>query len=156
VDVDNGYGGLFARSRDANAAFAGMQGKFGAHHFQLNARYDDISHTGSETTGYAGYGYAVTDSFKLIASASTAFNAPPLGYLYSPSYGNPDLKPELSRSFEAGAQYAFSGQLLRAMLFRTRTKDMLIYNPNAGPVDPDYGGRTGLFVADRQRYAIYR
>jgi vitamin B12 transporter len=44
--------------------------------------------------------------------------------------GNPNLKAEKSRSYEMGAQYAAGATLLRATLFKTRTKDQFGIDPN--------------------------
>jgi vitamin B12 transporter len=61
-------------------------------------------------------------------STSTAFNAPPLGYLFAPGFGNPLLKPERAQSSEAGLQFAEGAHLLRATYFDTRVRDELTYD----------------------------
>ena len=129
LDTDDGFGDLLGISRNANSAFAGVQGKLGAQQFQFNVRHDRIDRLESATTGYLGYGLLLSDRWKLLASAATGFAAPPLGYLYSPGFGNPDLKPEHSRSLELGAQYSLQGNLMRAALFDTRTRQQLQYDP---------------------------
>lgn len=129
LDTDDGFGDLLDIARNASSVFAGVQGKRGAQQFQFNVRHDRIDRLESATTGYAGYGYLLSDSWKLLASAATGFAAPPLGYLYSPGFGNPALKPERSRSFELGAQYSSKGTLVRAGLFDTRTRQQLQYDP---------------------------
>ncbi len=131
VSVDDGYGGLYRPSRTLNATFLGVQGHVGRkneHQLQLNVRHDDLTDFGSANTAYAGYGYAVTDSIKLITSASSAFNAPPMGYMFAPIYGNPHLQAERARSIEAGAQYNVGKQLLRATFFRSRISDQIDYD----------------------------
>jgi vitamin B12 transporter len=125
---DSGYDPVFRTSRDADSVYAGIQGKAGAHQWQVNARHDRIGNVDSATTGYLGYGYLLTDALKATASISNAFNAPPLGYLYAPVYGNPALKPERARSAEAGLQYALRDTLLRATVFTTRTSEQLDYD----------------------------
>jgi vitamin B12 transporter len=117
----------YDRNRDASALFAGMQGDFGRNSVQLNVRRDRVADLG-QTTGYVGYGYALTDFVKLTASTSSAFNAPPLGYLYAPSYGNPSLKPERARSREVGVQYEQGQHRARATYFDTRIEDQLDYD----------------------------
>lgn len=130
VDTDDGFGGLYNRDRSVDAVFAGLVGSQGAHSLQLNVRHDRIEDTGSKTTGYLGYGYELAQGFKAIASVSTAFAAPPLGYLYAPFFGNAALKPEEGRNAEVGLQYAVQGHLLRATLFRSRVRDELEYDLN--------------------------
>jgi vitamin B12 transporter len=117
----------YDQNRDASAVFAGLQGQMGSHSVQFNVRHDNVGDLG-QSTGYLGYGYAFTNSVKLIASTSSAFNAPPLGYLFLPVYGNPQLLPERARSQELGVQYTQDQQLLRATYFDTRIEDQLNYD----------------------------
>ncbi len=128
VNVDDGYGGLYAKDRRVSALFAGVQGQLGSHSLQLNVRRDNAQGLESQTTGYLGYGYAVTPDWKLIATTSTAFNIPPLGYLYAPSFGNPNLKPEKARSQELGVQYSAGTHVLRATVFSTHSRDQFEYD----------------------------
>ncbi len=123
--------------RASHSVFGGVQGTADRHHIQLNARYDDVAGL-SAGTGYAGYGFQIDDRFKLIASHSTAFSAPPLGYLYGAS-GNSSLKPEYSRSTEAGIQYSNGQSLLRMTVFETRTTDQFQW------FTTDYTNWTGEF-----------
>lgn len=114
-------------SRDATAVFGGVEGRVGAGNVQFNARHDKVGDL-SETTGYLGYSHPLGEQWKLIASTSTAFNAPPLGYLFAPGFGNPDLRPERARSHELGAQFEQGSHLLRATYFNTRVKNQLEYD----------------------------
>jgi vitamin B12 transporter len=115
--------------RSTSSVYAGLNGKLDAHQFQANVRRDRIGGAGSDSTGYLGYGFALTPSVKLIANASTAFNAPTLTQFFDPVSGNPNLKAEKSRSYEVGAQYAAGATLLRATLFKTRTKNQFGFDP---------------------------
>ncbi|MCU0924975.1 MAG: TonB-dependent receptor [Hydrogenophaga sp.] len=112
--------------RNASAVFAGIEGEAGPGLVQLNLRRDKVGAL-AKSTGYLGYSLPLDDRFKLIASSSTAFNAPPLGYLFAPGFGNPNLKPEQARSHELGAQFESGAQLLRATYFKTQVKDQLDY-----------------------------
>jgi vitamin B12 transporter len=125
---NDGFGTLFNVNRNADSVYAGIQGKAGAHQWQVNARHDKIGKIDSASTGYLGYGYNLTNALKATASVSTAFSVPPLGYLYAPMFGNPNLKPEHARSAEVGLQYAMQATLLRATVFTTRTKDEFQYD----------------------------
>ena len=114
-------------SRITRAVFAGLDGQWGNASLQINLRNDTVGDL-QKGTGYLGVGYAISDHIKATVSTSTAFNAPPLGYLFAPGYGNPLLKPELARSDEVGLQYAQGGHLLRATYFDTRVQDQLTYD----------------------------
>lgn len=141
----------YDQQRNATAVFAGVEGTVGRGELQLNVRHDKVG-ARQETTGYLGYGYPVTEAFKLIASSSSAFNAAPLGYLFAPGYGNPLLKPERARSAELGMQYQRDAHLLRATYFDTRVRDQLDYSyprfenigrtSNSG-IELSYQGRVG-------------
>jgi vitamin B12 transporter len=113
--------------RDTTAFFGGIEGPIGGGTVQLNARHDQVGDL-SKATGYLGYSYPVTDQFRLIASTSTAFNAPPLGYLFAPSFGNPNLSPEQAQSHELGVQFQARNHLLRVTYFNTHIKDQLDYD----------------------------
>lgn len=116
----------YAVKRTATAVFGGVEGQIGSHALQANLRHDEI--TTRKTTGYLGYGYLVTPGLKLVASASTAFNAAPLGYLYAPVFGNASLVPETARSNEVGLQFEQGAHLVRATAFRTRIRDELQFD----------------------------
>jgi len=124
------FGSPYDVSRHTTAVFGGIEGPLGTGSLQVNARHDRVGDL-SKTTGYLGYSFPVTEQFKLISSTSTAFNAPPLGYLYAPGFGNPNLKPEQARSHELGAQYERGAHLLRATYFNTKVKDQLDYDTAA-------------------------
>ncbi len=63
---------------------------------------------------------------KFKATIGTGFKAPSLYYLYDPSYGNEELKPEKSIGWDAGIeQYFFSQNLtIGATLFYNKFSDM--------------------------------
>ncbi|MBK6862341.1 MAG: TonB-dependent receptor [Ideonella sp.] len=128
IDTDDGFGGVYSESRNIDAFFAGVQGNAGAASVQFNLRYDDIGGIGGQPTGYLGLGWQLAPQWKVTASASTAFNAPPLGYLHAPYFGNPDLEPEKARSGELGLQYAAGNQLLRAIAFTSRVRNEFQYD----------------------------
>ena len=121
------YNTPYDKSRTGTALFGGLEGNLMGGAWQLNLRNDKVGEL-EQGTGYLGVGFPLTSQFKLTASTSTAFNAPPLGYLFAPGYGNTKLKPELARSAELGLQYASGAHLLRATWFDTRTEDQLVYD----------------------------
>lgn len=128
IDTNDSYATQLNRERRVSALFAGLSGMVGAHSMQFNLRRDNADALAGQTTGYAGYGYQFAPVWKLIASASSAFNLPPLGYLYDPFSGNPALKPETARSTELGLQWAQGQQVVRGTLFKTRTSDLMLYD----------------------------
>lgn len=138
----------YARSgRNVSGLNGTYQGRFGAHSLQFSARNEDYSDFGASRTHYAGYGYDVTERWKLTAASSTAFRAPTFNEMFFPAFGNPNLRPERARSFEAGVQYAVAGQMLRLAAFHTRIVDLIggfpLTNINRATIDgieASYGG----------------
>ncbi|EEO28098.1 TonB-dependent receptor domain-containing protein [Oxalobacter paraformigenes] len=115
--------------RDKYSAYAGLLGNVGAHSLQANVRYDHVEDAGSDTTGFLGYGYELTPSWKLLASVSTSFLAPTLDQLYNPEWGgNEDLESERSTNYEAGIQYARGKDLIRLSVFEWHTRHLISYS----------------------------
>lgn len=116
--------------RTIRSAFAGYSGRAGAHGLQLNARHDDNDQFGAHNTGSAGYSYRLSPAWRLRASAGTAFKAPTFNDLYFPDlapffFSNPSLRPERSRSREAGANYEGARAQFQATVFDTRITDLI-------------------------------
>lgn len=91
-------------------------------------RYDDHSTFGGETTWTASAAYLIERTgTKLKLSAGKGYRAPSLYELYDPLYGNPDLGPETSNTWDAGfEQEAIGGKLRFGMTyFSTRVKDYI-------------------------------
>jgi len=68
-------------------------------------RRDSITGYGAENTYQLSGGYQLTNALTLRLSQGTGFKVPTFNELYWPQYGNPLLKPELSRSREIGLDY---------------------------------------------------
>ncbi|MFC1664942.1 TonB-dependent receptor domain-containing protein [Pseudomonadota bacterium] len=88
--------------RDNTGLFGQWQQDFSAHHFVVGARHDDNEQFGSHNTGNLDYGYDLNSDLLLSFAYGTAFKAPSFNDLYFPGFGNPDLKPEESTSYELG------------------------------------------------------
>ena len=125
----DGVSGL-SRQRSASALYGGAVFNRNAHGLQLNARRDHVQGMSHKDSFYLGYGFNLNRQWKLIASHSTAFNVPPLGYLYDPYSGNPNLRPETAETQEFGLQWAAGPHRLRTTWFDTRTSDLLLYDFN--------------------------
>ena len=128
--IDAGTDGVseLTRQRRADAVYGGLVYSQAAHSVQFNLRHDSVQGLAAKDAVYLGYGYDLNPQWKLIASHSTAFNVPPLGYLFDPYSGNPTLRPETATTDEVGVQWASGPHRLRTTLFDTRTKDLLLYD----------------------------
>lgn len=118
--------------RGDRAAFAQYQGRFGRQDVQLALRRDDNDQFGGKTTGNAAWGLGFGDGWRVTAGYGTAFKAPTFNELYYPFFGNPALRPEASRTAEAGL--AWRGEHIGVHLdaFETRVDDLIAYDASLG------------------------
>jgi vitamin B12 transporter len=115
--------------RSVGSAWFGVNGSGGPQQVQLNVRHDRYSDVGSATTGLISYGYRMTSEWRAVAQISNAFRAPSFSDLYYPFFGNAALTPEKSRSAELGLHYAVGVTSMRAALYRTDTRDLIVFDP---------------------------
>jgi vitamin B12 transporter len=94
-------------------------------------RYDDHSEFGDVWSPRGTIAWK-TGPWKLRASGGTGFRAPSVGELFYPFSGNPDLKPERSTSWDAGADYDLVGGRLSASVFWTDFRDLIVFNFASG------------------------
>ncbi len=97
----------------------------------LGSRLDDIQLYGHQGTYHAGLNYKVTRGTSLKADFATGFKAPTLYDLYDPNYGNVNLKPETSQTFDAGIDQAvLKGRgSVSATYYNDRYLNLFSYNP---------------------------
>lgn len=89
-------------SRNNWAVFGQHQAAFAKHDMQLSLRHDKNEQFGSRVTGGAGWGYPISDNTRLTANFGSAYKAPTFNQLYFPDFGNANLRPEESLSYEFG------------------------------------------------------
>lgn len=92
-------------------------------------RNDNHSEFGNHTTWRTTTAYQATPTTKLRASASTGFRAPSNFELFDSQYGNKNLKPETSQSFDVGIdQQLLDGKgKLSFTYFTLDTTDLIQY-----------------------------
>ena len=105
-------------------------------------RLEDNQRFGTYVTYRLGAVYRLADGTRLRATAGTGFREPSFFENYSTGFsiGNPDLKPEHSRSWELGLEQSVaSGRAtFSATFFDQRFVDMIDYNPGAPLGAPNY------------------
>ena len=70
-------------------------------------RHDSFNTFGDAATYRVTGGYLVKETnTKIRSSYATGFRAPTVNELFWPDFGNPDLKPEQSQSFDVGIDQA--------------------------------------------------
>jgi vitamin B12 transporter len=94
-------------------------------------RYDKHSQFGDAWSPRASIVWNSADAlWKVRAAGGSAFRAPTVGELYFPFVGNPDLKPERSRSWEVGAERVVGGGSgrLELTLFWNEFRDLIVFD----------------------------
>jgi len=99
-DIESPTTSFPVTERDNKGAFAQLTSRVGAFGLAASLRYDDNSAYGTDTNGSIALSYDINDNIDVTASYGTAFAAPSFNFLYFPFFGNPDLLPEESESFE--------------------------------------------------------
>jgi len=94
---------------------------------ELGGRLNTDSRYGSNYTYTFNPAWLIDKNWKLYGSIATAFKAPTLYQLYSP-YGDANLLPETSKSYEGGIQFNNSLLNTRATYFHRNTKNGIEYN----------------------------
>jgi vitamin B12 transporter len=121
-----------ATSRRNIAAFAQYQGRFdtgvGMQDVQIALRRDDNEQFGEKTTGSAAWGLGFGEGWRVTAAYGTGFKAPTFNELYFPFFGNPTLRPESSRSLEAGLAWRGERTSVRLDAFETDVDDLIAFD----------------------------
>ncbi len=117
--------------RKNTGVYGELSGNVGAHDYQISFRTDDNEAFGRHNTGSVAVGRRFGKNSRLSVSYGTAFKAPTLNELYWPVtpffQGNPDLKPETSKTFEIGLKTRIANGRFNANIFRSNFKDLLAY-----------------------------
>ncbi|MHB0984037.1 MAG: TonB-dependent vitamin B12 receptor [Sulfuricella sp.] len=122
-------------SRDTTGLFAQYLGRAGKQDFLFSLRRDDNNQFGAYTTGNAAWGRALADGLRVTLAYGTAFKAPTFNQLYYPGFGNPNLKPEHSRSLEAGLSGKTGASRWSLNAFETRVTDLIGFDGVTNPVN---------------------
>ena len=113
----------------------------------IGARYDNHNRFGSVITYRIAPAYFIPlTNTKLKATFGTAFKSPSLYYLYEPTYGNSNLKPEKSKGWDAGIeQYLFNYNLtLMATYFRNDFNDLIGFDKDFKTINIDKAETKGM------------
>lgn len=118
----------------ASAANADMRSFFtsfflknlGGFYLELGGRYNHHSKYGDNFTYTINPSYVIANRFKFFANASSAFKAPTLYQLFSP-YGNTNLKPETTLTYEAGTELDLIASILsfNASFFKRKSENLI-------------------------------
>ncbi len=96
----------------------------------VGVRWDETATWGSQISPRLHLGVDLGSGLELRAGWGEAFRPPAVGELYFPFSGNPDLEPEVSRSWEVGLGWLPASGTTRWQLtaFDTRVDDLIEYD----------------------------
>lgn len=118
---------------------------------ELGLRHDDNQQFGSENTWNAALTLPLNSANDLILSYSEGFRAPTFNDLYDQWYGNPDLAPERSKSYELQwrSHYSDTGSL-QASVYRAEIEDAIVLDENFIPQNVQTARINGFEAAVQQ------
>ncbi len=99
-DIESPTTNFPVTERDNTGAFAQLTSRSGLIGVAASLRFDDNSAYGTDTNGSLALSYDINDNIDATISYGTAFSAPSFNFLFFPFFGNPDLLPEESESYE--------------------------------------------------------
>ena len=138
----SGYASLFLKSKKG-------------FNFDLGGRWNHHSIYGNNFTYSINPFFIINDAVKIYANISSGYRVPSLYQLYS-EYGNKNLKPETTTSYEAGLQYSANKINARITGFVRDGKDVFLFytNPTSyasnyinGDKQHDYGLETEASIS---------
>ncbi len=128
-DIESPTTNFPVTERDNKGAFAQLTSRAGAFGVAASLRYDDNSAYGTDTNGSLALSYDINDNVDATISYGTAFAAPSFNFLYFPFFGNPDLLPEESESFEIKLQGNTGNLNWYVAAYKTDFENLFSFDP---------------------------
>ncbi|KJH79227.1 TonB-dependent receptor domain-containing protein [Stutzerimonas stutzeri] len=143
--------GFAQDSRWNQAAFIQHRYTGNAFSTEVGLRHDKNEQYGSVNTWNAAVTVPLNTRNDVVVSYSEGFRAPTFNELYDSWFGNPDLTPERSKSYELQwrNRYSDSGSLELA-LYRTNIEDAIVSDANWIPQNVQTARVNGLEATIRQ------
>ena len=142
----------FRASTETRSVFFEQQLRFFERLFMTGGfRFDDNSVWGTTTTGRGSVAFVIPETgTRLRGSAGTGFRAPTFNDLFFPGFGNPELQPETSLSYDAGVdQKLWKGRIRLGATYFHSDFDNLITCCTPLPTAP-FGGPVNVGRARSQ------
>ena len=115
--------------RHTNAVGLIYRGDFNRHHIQASLRNDNTTGYDDKTTGSLSYDFDITSEWSAGLAANTGYRIPTFADLYTPLsfgyQGNPNLKPETSRSFELRTAWKTEDSAASVTAWQTKHRDLI-------------------------------
>ncbi len=148
---------LWSASQSTIGAWLELKKTLGRFHLNPSVRLDWNSGYGLFFSPMLGSVYAAADNLQIKFSLGRAFRAPGFNDLYSPLYGNPDLKPEIGNAAELRFEYASSNQTTTGLsLFSRVIHDRIAWLPTqAGLWRPQNVNRVNFLGLEWEGHGDY-
>ncbi|MGN6304537.1 MAG: TonB-dependent receptor domain-containing protein [Mesorhizobium sp.] len=147
-------------ARTVSSVFGQYSAEYEALRIDSGIRYDDNSQFGGVTTYNIGASYEITPDLTLRSSYATGYRAPTFNDLYYPSFpgfppaSNPNLKPEKSRSWEAGLNWRMGvDTTVDVAFYQTMLTDAITLDQNFTPVNVGRARITGFEAELSHRFS---
>lgn len=100
-------------------------------------RFDHHSTFGWHRSVRLTAGATLPTATRFKGSFGTGYRAPSLDELYYPDFGNPNLKPERSRTYDVGVEQPLAGRraVIGVTWFETRFRDLIGFDQNFVPAN---------------------
>jgi len=106
-----------------------------------------------QTTGSIAAGYRIREDLRVFGSLGTAFRAPTFNELFFPGFGNPDLDPEESKTYELGLRGSAGVVNWEVTAYRTVIDDLIAFNvATSAPENIDEATIKGIEVGIDARW----
>ena len=115
--------------RDNTGAYALVRSSAGKLGLLASLRYDDNSAYGSNTNGSVAIDTQLSENIRATLSYGTAFAAPSFNFLYFPFFGNVDLLPEESESYELSLRGASEHLDWRVSAYKKDVENLFSFDP---------------------------
>ncbi len=99
------------------------------HFINASLRWDENEAFGDYVTGNVGWRYNSEIGISPFASFGNAFKSPTFNQLYFPFFGNPDLEPEESTSFEVGLAGDHQWLQWEIRAYHTNIDNLIVFLP---------------------------
>jgi vitamin B12 transporter len=117
-------------ARTTRGVFTELRGQSGPWSALAGARVEDNGQFGNHGTGNVGLARQLGSAARCTLTWGTAFRAPTFDELYFPGFGNSQLAPETSRSFEAGLDGAGGALRWSAHAYQTDINHLIAFDPS--------------------------
>jgi len=131
AEIDSLFANYSANKLVNKGIYANLSGKFKGFQYGLGLRNDKHDNFGTHTTHQIELGRKLDENWSLQLSHASGFKAPTITELFYPAdfmgrpVGNPNLKPEKSKTYEFGLNYSAPESFAKINFFNTKIRGLI-------------------------------